>query len=114
VERLRQSDVTFWSAWDGNRLAGCGALKQLEEAQGEIKSMRAHPDYRRRGAGQAILDHLIAMARDRGWQRLSLETGTTDDFLPARRLYEANGFVHCGPFADYREDPFSVFMTRAI
>ena len=114
VERLRQPDVTFWSAWDGDRLAGCGALKQLEAGHGEIKSMRAHPDYRRRGTGQAILAHLIAMARQRGWQRLSLETGVPDAFLPARRLYEANGFVHCGPFADYREDPFSVFMTRAI
>ncbi|PLK27304.1 GNAT family N-acetyltransferase [Novosphingobium sp. TH158] len=114
VERLRENDVTFWSAWDGDRLAGCGALKQIDARHGEIKSMRAHPDYRGKGVGRAILLHLIGEARARGYDRLSLETGAPAPFEPARRLYAANGFALCGPFADYAEDPFSVFMTRVI
>ena len=114
VERLRQSDVTFWSAWQGDRLAGCGALRQIDAGHGELKAMRAHPDFRGQGVGKALLAHLVAMARQRGYRRLSLETGSPDPFIPARRLYESHGFVHCGPFADYREDPFSVFMTQQL
>lgn len=114
VERLRQRDITFWSAWHGERLAACGALKELDPHHGEIKSMRAHPDYRGRGAGRAILDHLIAEARARGYVRLSLETGRPAAFAPARRLYEANGFAECPPFGDYLADDFSICMTRAL
>lgn len=114
IERLRAPDVTFWTAWDGERLAACGALKQLDPAHGEIKSMRAHPDYRGKGAGRAMLDHLLAVARARGYARLSLETGRPEAFAPARRLYEANGFVECPPFADYRRDAFSICMTRTL
>ncbi|MDE2596198.1 MAG: GNAT family N-acetyltransferase [Sphingomonadales bacterium] len=114
VERLRAADVTFFSAWDGDRLAGCGAIKQLDAWHGELKSMRAHPDYRGKGVGQAILDHLIAVARARGYLRLSLETGAPEQFAPAQRLYRANHFVPCAPFADYGEDPFSLFMTRTL
>jgi len=111
IERLRQGDVTFWSAWDGANLAACGALKEIDPAHGEIKSMRAAPVYRGKGAGRAILAHLLAEARRRGYARLSLETGSTDDFLPARKLYLAHGFAECGPFADYRFDPWSTYMT---
>ncbi|MEO7248428.1 MAG: GNAT family N-acetyltransferase [Novosphingobium sp.] len=114
VERLRAPDVTFWSAWDGANLAGCGALKQIDAQRGEIKSMRAHPDYHGKGVGNAVLLHLIAEAQSRGYTRLSLETGGPDQFLPARRLYESHGFMPCGPFADYRADPFSVFMTKVL
>ncbi|MFM5908377.1 MAG: GNAT family N-acetyltransferase [Novosphingobium sp.] len=114
VERLRQPDVTFWSAWDGDRLAGCGALKQLDESHGELKSMRAHPDYRGKGVGSAMLEHLMGQAVSRGYRQLSLETGTTEPFEPARGLYASRGFEVCGPFADYALDPFSVFMTKAI
>lgn len=114
VERLRAEDVTFWSAWDGVLLAGCGALKRINESHGEIKSMRAHPDYRSKGVGKAVLAHLIAEAQARGYARLSLETGSTEQFLPARSLYQSNGFAVCGPFADYAEDPFSVFMSKAL
>ena len=118
VERLRAADVTFVAAWDdageGPRIAACGALRHLDDGHGEIKSMRAHPDYRGRGAGRAILDHLISEARSRGYLRLSLETGSPDAFLPARRLYAANGFAECGPFAEYVFDPFSVYMTREL
>jgi putative acetyltransferase len=114
VERLRAADVTFWAAWDGERLAGCGALKHLDDGHGEVKSMRAHPDYRGKGAGRAILLHLIEQARARGYARLSLETGTTEPFVPARSLYAAHGFQECGPFSDYPLDPFSYFMTRTL
>src|SRR5438874_10048127 len=84
LERLRAPDVTFWTAWDGQSLAGCGALKELDPAHGEIKSMRAHPDYRGRGVGKAILRHLLAEARARRYNRVSLETGRPEPFLPAR------------------------------
>lgn len=114
VERLRSADVTFYSAWDGPRLAACGAIKQLGPDHGELKSMRAHPDYRGRGAGKAVLARLLDVARERGYRRLSLETGAPEQFLPARRLYESHGFTECGPFADYAPDPFSLFMTRTL
>lgn len=114
IERLRAPDVTFWSAWHDGRLAACGALKELDPMHGEIKSMRAHPDYRGSGAGRAILDHLIAEARARGYARLSLETGRPEAFAPARRLYEANGFAPCPPFGDYVDDDFSICMTRTL
>lgn len=114
IERLRQPDVTFYSAWDGERLAACGAIKHLSDDHGELKSMRAHPDYRGKGAGRAMLDHLMAEARRRGYARVSLETGRPEPFLPARRLYESEGFAQCPPFADYTEDSFSICMTRLL
>lgn len=111
---LNASDVTFWSIWDGIALAGCGALKALSSGEGEIKSMRTHADHLRKGAGAAMLKHIISQARQRGYVRLSLETGSSDAFTPARALYEAYGFAYCPPFGDYAEDPFSRFMTLAI
>ena len=111
---LNAPDVTFWSIWDGIALAGCGALKALSPGQGEIKSMRTHADHLRKGAGAAMLRHIISQARQRGYVRLSLETGSSDAFAPARALYEAYGFESCPPFGDYVEDPFSRFMTLAI
>lgn len=114
IERLRAADVTFYSAWAGDNLAACGAIKHLDDGHGELKSMRAHPAFRGKGAGRAILDHLLAVARARGYARVSLETGRPEQFLPARRLYESHGFVECPPFGDYREDPFSICMTRLL
>jgi putative acetyltransferase len=114
IERLRADDVTFYSVWDSTQLAACGAIKQLDSAHGELKSMRAHPDYRGKGAGRAVLTHLMRIAAQRGYARLSLETGSTEPFLPARALYAAHGFSECGPFADYPLDPFSIFMTRTL
>ena len=118
IERLRAPDVTFYSAWagtgNGEVLAGCGALKQISDRHGELKSMRAHPAYRGTGVGRAILDHLLAEARARGYSRVSLETGRPEPFLAARRLYEANGFSQCPPFADYVADDFSICMTRTL
>lgn len=114
IERLRQPDVTFYSAWDDGLLAACGAIRHLASDHGELKSMRAHPDYRGRGAGKAILLHLLDVARQRGYARVSLETGRPEPFLPARRLYESHGFVECPPFGSYGIDPFSICMTRPL
>lgn len=114
VDKLRAPDVTFWSVWVGDAIAGCGALKRLDGKRGEIKSMRVADAFLGRGVGRAILDHLIAEARARGMESLWLETGSAPAFLPALRLYESAGFVRCGPFGEYTEDPFSVFMTRTI
>ena len=113
-EGLNAPDVTFWSIWDSESLVGCGALKQLSPEQGEIKSMRTHADHLRKGAGAAMLKHIIFVARQRGYIRLSLETGSSEAFLPARALYEAYGFEYCPPLGDYVDDPFSRFMTLAI
>lgn len=114
IGRLRQPDVTFFSAWCGHRLAACGAIKALGGDEGELKSMRADPAFRGMGAGKAILRHLLAVASERGYRRLWLETGAPDQFIPARRLYASHGFLECGPFADYALDPFSVFMTLEL
>ncbi len=114
IERLRAADVTFFSAWDDDRLAACGAIKHLAADHGELKSMRAHPDYRGQGAGKAILLHLLDEAAKRGYRRVSLETGRPEPFLPARRLYESHGFSECPPFADYTEDAFSICMTKTL
>ena len=114
IDRLRGPDVTFWSAWLGQEIAGCGALKRLDEHRGELKSMRVADGFRGRGVGRALLDFLMAEARGMGMTSLWLETGSTPDFTPALRLYESAGFVRCGPFEGYTDDPFSVFMMRSI
>lgn len=114
LDRLRAPGITVWSIWEGDTLLGCGALKQLDAQHGEIKSMRTAQDQRRRGAGRAMLDHLISEARRRGYRRLSLETGTQPAFEAARTLYRSAGFIACPPFGDYREDPHSAFMTLAL
>ncbi len=111
VNGLKTPDITFWSARDGGVLLGCGALKQLDPEHGEIKSMRTPEALRRTGAGRALLNHILAQARLRGYKRLSLETGTAQAFQAAHRLYLSAGFVHCGPFGGYKLDPHSVFMT---
>ena len=115
AEALRGPDVGFWSVWDGDALLGFGALKELDAAHGEIKSMRTAPAALRRGVGAALLDHIIAEARRRGYSRLSLETGSTPAFDAAAALYARFGFTPCGAFADYpADDPFSRFMSRAL
>jgi putative acetyltransferase len=114
LERLRHPSISFWSAWDGATLLGCAALRELDAGHGEIKSMRTPDAQRRRGAGKALLAHIIDEAGRRGYRRLSLETGSQDGFKPAQTLYAQAGFAVCGPFGDYREDPNSVFMTRAL
>ena len=114
LDALRKPDITFWSAWRGDDLLGCGALKALDAAHGEVKSMRTATTYRRSGVGNAMLRHIVDEARRRGYRRLSLETGSMAGFAPARRLYARAGFVDCAPFADYSDDPNSVFMTLAL
>jgi len=108
---LRAPEVRFWSAWDGDTVVGVGALKRLDPAHGEIKSMHTAEAARGRGVGSALLRRIMAEARAGGIRRLSLETGSWPYFLPARALYARHGFVECGPFGDYREDPNSIFMT---
>ena len=114
VAKLRKPDVTFWTVWSGEELAGCGALRELDLRHGEIKSMRTVVAHRRKGVARAVVAHIVEEARRRSYERLSLETGSMKAFEPAQRLYASFGFVRCGPFGDYREDPNSVFMTRAL
>lgn len=112
---LKVPEVTFWSAWDGDTLLGIGALKELDPAQGEIKSMRTAEGHLGRGVGAAILQRILATARERGYTRLSLETGSSPAFDAAISLYRKFGFSDCGAFGDYpADDPFSRFMTRAL
>lgn len=111
---LRAPDLTFWSVWCGAELVGCGALKELDAGHGEVKSMRTATAHLRRGVGSAILAHIVAVATERGYRRLSLETGSAAAFAPARALYAGYGFETCGPFASYVLDPYSVFMTLEL
>ena len=119
LDGLRHPSITFWSAWSRGRIAGIAALRAMDAAgaarpRGEIKSMRVHDEFLGRGVGRALLDHVVAAARLRRYVSLWLETGSTEEFLPAQRLYERAGFVRCGPFEGYREDPFSVFMMLPL
>lgn len=114
IERLREPDVQFYSAWHDGRLSGIGAIKHLAPEHCEIKSMRAAPEFRGRGIGKAILLHLIETARSRGYKRVSLETGNTEPFAAARALYAAHGFSECPPFGNYLADGFSMCMTKLL
>src|SRR5436309_8751128 len=114
IEGLRSPDITFWSVWENGKLIGCGALKELDPQHGEIKSMRTASAHRRKGVAAALLEHILEEAKRRNYQRVSLETGSMDAFAPAHRLYARFGFKECGPFADYVEDPNSLFMTREL
>ena len=114
LDRLRRPGITFWTAWRDGDLAGCGALKALDARHGEIKSMRTAAAHLRQGVASRMLVHIVDEARRRGYARLSLETGSMDAFVPARTLYARHGFVACPPFADYADDPNSVFMAREL
>ncbi len=114
LDGLRQPEVTFWSVVDGDTLVGCGAIKKLDASHAEIKSMRTAPARKRTGVASMLLEHIIGEARMMGYSRLSLETGSFAFFAAARGLYEKFGFHYCGPFADYKEDPNSVFMTKTL
>lgn len=114
IDKLRLPDITFWTAWRGGDLLGCGALKEIDRTQGEVKSMRTPQASRRQGAAKAVLAHVVAVARARGYERLWLETGAMAAFVPARMLYESFGFTDCGPFAGYSDDPNSHFMTLRL
>jgi putative acetyltransferase len=111
---LRKPDITFWSVWRGDEVIGCGALKELNAEHGEIKSMRTATAHVRKGVATILLEHIISEAKRRRYGRLSLETGAMPYFTPAQRLYRKFGFTICAPFAGYREDPNSVFMTKEL
>lgn len=114
VSRLAAPDIDFWAAWDGEQLLGVGAMKPLDASHGEVKSMHTSEAARRRGVGSALIKHIIQASQARGLTRLSLETGSFGYFEPAVALYKAHGFGECEPFGDYKPDPNSVFLTRAI
>jgi putative acetyltransferase len=114
VSKLKAPDITFWTAWEDGALMGCGALKALTAGHAEVKSMRTPQARRGRGAGRALMQHIVDIARGRGYHRLSLETGSQPAFEPAQKLYEAFGFTRCGPFGSYTEDPNSVYMTLPL
>ncbi len=111
---LRHPSITFWTAWEGNDLLGCGALKQHDAAHAELKSMRTADAHLRKGVAQALLRHILSTAHARGVQRISLETGTGPAFEAAQKLYTSEGFVECEPFANYVPDPYSLFMTKVL
>jgi putative acetyltransferase len=114
LEGLRRPEVTFWSVQDDDELVGCGALRRLDARHAELKSMRTAVARKRGGVASLLLEHILAEARRAGFSRVSLETGSAAFFLPARRLYAKFGFTVCEPFADYRPDPLSIFMTRTL
>lgn len=111
---LRGPDITFWAMWDGDLLAGVGAMKQLTPTHAEIKSMKTAPGFLRKGVASRLLRHIIDDATARGYMQLSLETGSMPFFEPARKLYERFGFQACPPFGSYVTDPNSVFMTKYL
>ena len=113
-ERLREDDVTFYSAWHEGKLAAVGALKELSDGRGELKSMRAAPEFRGKGAGKAMLVHLMDEAERRGYHWLGLETGRPAPFQPAVKLYESFGFGECEPFAEYASNDFSMCMSKTL
>lgn len=114
IDGLKVPEIRFFTLREDGKLLGCGALKRLESGHGEIKSMRTANDALGRGIGKALLDHIVAAARAEGMSRLSLETGSTEQFAAALRLYEREGFKPCGPFAGYKDTPFTRFFTREI
>lgn len=114
IDGLRKPEVTFWTVWENGELLGCGALKELDSRQAEIKSMRTSSRHLRKGVAKTLLIYILEEARRRGYSRLSLETGSMKAFEPARQLYARAGFTYCGPFADYVEDPNSVFRTKEL
>ncbi len=111
---LKTPDVTVWTAWDHGHLMGVGALKQLSDVAGEIKSMRTDSAHLRKGVGLSILNHIIEEARRRGYKRLSLETGSGDEFEPALRLYRKRGFENGEAFGNYKASTFNQFLHKSL
>lgn len=114
IGALQGPAIQFWAAWDEDELLAVGALLQHSNELGEVKSMHTAHAARRRGAGSAMLRHIIDTAKTMGLAQLALETGSWDYFIPARTFYQRHGFVPCPPFGDYAEDPNSVFMMLAL
>ncbi len=114
IDELVEPSITFFSAREGTRLVGIGALKRLDQTHAELKSMHTIGADRGRGVGSAMVVHLLGFARSEGYRRVSLETGSTNDFAPARRLYAKAGFRPCGPFGGYQASPYNTFMTISL
>ena len=114
IEGLKDQNIKFWSLWEGNLLMGCGALKFLNKEHGEFKSIRVEDRFRKKDNGIKILKHLIFEAKKLNIKRISVETGTGEFFTPARRLFDKCGFKLCKPFAHYKEDPNSCYMSMLI
>ena len=114
LEGLKKPEITFWTMWENDTLIACGAIKGLDAEHAELKSMRTTASHRGKGAASKMLEYIVNEAKQRGYNRLSLETGSMPFFEPARRLYERFGFQYCGPFSIYTDDPNSVFMTKEL
>ena len=114
IPGLRVNSIKFWSLWDDKKLIGCGALKFINKEHGEFKSIRIHDDFRKKGLGTEVINHLISEAKKLKIKRLSIETGAGDFFIPARKLFKKAGFTPCKPFAHYKEDVNSVYLTKLI
>jgi putative acetyltransferase len=114
IPELKSSALTFWSARVDGVLAGCGAIKEIDSQCGEVKSMRTARGFLRQSIAKTLLIKIIEVAINRGYSVIKLETGSMEAFQPARRLYENFGFIECAPFADYEEDPNSVFMLKLL
>ncbi|WP_141501143.1 GNAT family N-acetyltransferase [Paenibacillus luteus] len=114
LDELTSPEITFFSIWEQNELLGCGAIKELDKQHGEIKSMRTSTKHLRKGVASNMLAHIIEESKRRGYRRLSLETGSMASFEPAIKLYKQFGFEQCSPFANYTEDPYSVFMKKDL
>ena len=111
IEGLKNPSIKFWSLWENNKLVGCGALKFLEKNHGEFKSIRVADEFKKKGIGERIINHLIEEAKKLKISKLSIETGAGDFFLPARNLFSKFGFKSCPPFAHYKDDPNSCYYT---
>ena len=114
IPGLKVSSIKFWSLWENEKLFGCGALKFLDKNHGEFKSIRIHDNFRMQGQGINVINHLINEAKKLKIKKLSLETGAGDFFLPARKLFKKIGFRECPPFAHYKSDPNSCYMSIEI
>lgn len=114
ISALQAPNITFWSIWENEKLVGCGAIKELNSSEAEIKSMRTSSEFRRKGVGSKMLNHILSEAKARNYKTLYLETGSVEFFYPAIELYNRFGFEVCGPFANYVLDPFSIFMKLEL
>lgn len=114
LDKLQKTEITFWTLWANGELLGCGAIKELDPEHCELKSMKTDSRHLRKGVAEKLLVYIIEEARSRGYKQISLETGSMDAFVPARKLYEKHGFVECGPFGDYGLDPYSMFMRKEL
>lgn len=114
VSGLKVTEITVWTVWDDAALVGIGALKRLDDARGELKSMHVPASARGKGYAPALLSHLIGAAQSMGLSSLWLETGSMDAFAAARVLYAKHGFEECAPFGDYKVDPLSLYMMRVV